>query len=194
MAPNTIDTPNLRLRPLTSNDREPVISLRTNPLVYYWRETPDTPEEAFTWLEERLKEPLALVYAVELKPLAPDESEAGEPIVIGLTGAHHLPEVGYIFKPEYWGKGYATEALKAWLDMYWKTYPDGHPALEGAQGNLQGVPYLRAETGPEGKSSARVLQKCGFHFLEQRGVEKAEEKKKGTVVVHCWKADRPVQG
>lgn len=31
--------------------------------------------------------------------------------VIGLMGAHYFTEIGYVLLPEYWGKGYATEAL-----------------------------------------------------------------------------------
>ena len=176
---------------MTSNDGKAVISLRTNPRVFYWK-TPDTPEEAMQWLKDRLEDPLSLVYAVEI--VFPDSnSKPEEPIVIGFTGAHHLPEVGYIFEPDFWGKGYATEALKAWLAMYWQQYPDGHPSLERTLGASQGLPFLKAETGPEGKASAKVLQKCGFVFEKQRDVHEGEGEKE-TVVLNCWRAERPVMG
>lgn len=35
--------------------------------------------------------------------------------VIGLMDVYHVSEIGYKFLSEHWGKGYATEALKAWM-------------------------------------------------------------------------------
>ena len=59
------------------------------------------------------------------------------------------PEVGYWLGVEHWGKGYATEALRALID---RAFGDlDHPALQaGAR-----------VTNP---ASRRVLEKCGFQW------------------------------
>jgi RimJ/RimL family protein N-acetyltransferase len=54
--------------------------------------------------------------------------------------------------PQFWGKGYATEATKAWLTV-------GFEQLN-----------LKEKIGAvhqENKASRRVLEKCGLQFVEQ---------------------------
>ena len=56
-------------------------------------------------------------------------------------------EIGYGIYPEYWGKGYATEAVNAaarWAAMQ------------------PGVIRIEAETAPDNKASQRVLEKSHF--------------------------------
>jgi RimJ/RimL family protein N-acetyltransferase len=55
---------------------------------------------------------------------------------------------GYVLATDAWGKGYATEALAAMLDV--------------ARG--VGVTRLFAQCHPEHRPSQRVLEKCGFVF------------------------------
>lgn len=131
--------------------------------------------------------------------------------MIGITGGHDLPEVGYLFEPGAWGKGYATEALKGFIDYYWKLFPEGHLALDGEEKD-----YLIAFTSPNGVASRRVLHKCGFRhwkFAEEED-EKGEGKEEGEVgqqgvqgerknetgdtkekvMLHVWRLERPVVG
>ena len=56
-------------------------------------------------------------------------------------------EIGYGINPEFWGKGYATEAVKA--------------AVQWAL-RQPGVKRVEAETDPDNKASQRVLEKTGF--------------------------------
>ena len=56
-------------------------------------------------------------------------------------------EIGYGILPEFEGKGYTTEAVKA--------------MTQWAFGN-SGVVFVEAETEPDNKASQRVLTKCGF--------------------------------
>ncbi|MFT5647536.1 MAG: ribosomal-protein-alanine N-acetyltransferase [Aureispira sp.] len=64
-----------------------------------------------------------------------------------LNNQYPIYELGYRFIPKYWGKGYATESAKAWVDY----------AFE-----LLNVNTLYAITDPENINSKRVLQKVGF--------------------------------
>ena len=107
----------------------------------------------------------------------------GSAKVIGLCGGHSLPEIGYIFDPSYWGCGYATEALKGFLEVYWETWPEGHPFLEGEESE-----YLKAVTGKDGHASMAVLKKCGFEFWKE---EEEENDIEGRVMLWAWRIWRP---
>lgn len=56
-------------------------------------------------------------------------------------------EVGYAISPEFWGNGYATEALKGMTEW----------AL-----SQEGVTFVEAETTPTNHTSQHILEKCGF--------------------------------
>ena len=76
--------------------------------------------------------------------------------IIGSIDYKYLPvdgltEVGYGLNPRYQGKGYMTEALRAFL----------------AFGKSMGVRRVRADTLKDNVASQRVLQKCGFRFLKE---------------------------
>jgi GNAT superfamily N-acetyltransferase len=60
-------------------------------------------------------------------------------------------ELGYLFIPEVWGKGFATESLAAVLDAY-----------RGAAVTM-GLPQdVRADVHALNKGSLRVMEKLGF--------------------------------
>lgn len=56
-------------------------------------------------------------------------------------------EIGYGLLPEYWGRGYATEAVCAAVEWALKQ---------------PGVTAVEAETEPDNAASQRVLEKAGF--------------------------------
>jgi len=58
-------------------------------------------------------------------------------------------ELGYILKPAFWKRGYATEIARALVDL--------------AFGDL-GLDELVANTMPENAASRRVLERVGFSF------------------------------
>jgi RimJ/RimL family protein N-acetyltransferase len=73
---------------------------------------------------------------------------------IGWAGLAYLPEfdeidLGYRFMPQYWGKGYATEASQAVLDY-------GFEQLK--------LPKIIAIAMKENKASIRVMEKVGMVF------------------------------
>jgi RimJ/RimL family protein N-acetyltransferase len=76
-----------------------------------------------------------------------------------MIGAVRAPEVGYMFNANYWGKGYATEALKAFIPAFFDHYSGG------PQGRFE---YAVALTDPELVASQNVLQKVGFKLYEKR--------------------------
>ena len=61
-------------------------------------------------------------------------------------------EVGYLFLPEFFGKGYATLALKACLDY----------------GATLGIKQWQATVTEGNIGSGRVLEKCGFQLVERQ--------------------------
>lgn len=80
--------------------------------------------------------------------------ERGAGALVGLAGLVRrdgldMPDVGYAFAPEAWGRGYAKEAAAA--------------VVAHATEKL-GIPRLAAITTPENFASMAVLRKVGFTF------------------------------
>ncbi|KAK4160986.1 acyl-CoA N-acyltransferase [Cladorrhinum sp. PSN259] len=114
--------------------------------------------------------------------------ETGE--FVGIGGFHNggalfgWPEVGYMFVKECWGKGYGTEFLQGFEELYrglerevveievdgrsvvWKEGGDGEEAEE----------VMIALTSEENGASQNVLRKCGF----EKFVTWRDEKEGGT--------------
>ncbi|QLE87112.1 GNAT family N-acetyltransferase [Shewanella sp. Scap07] len=61
-------------------------------------------------------------------------------------------DIGYRFHPDYWGKGYATEANQACID-----YARAHLDIDQVFG----------EVLPDNHASAHVLKKLGMQFIRQ---------------------------
>lgn len=59
------------------------------------------------------------------------------------------PDIGFAFLPEYWGKGYATEAAAA--------------VMKYARNHLQ-IDTVVALVAPDNTGSMRVLEKLGLHY------------------------------
>ena len=70
-------------------------------------------------------------------------------VVLGGTGLslhQNEAETGYIFARDAWGFGYATESLRAMVDI----------------GRAMGLDALHAHCHPQHHASIHVLEKCGF--------------------------------
>jgi RimJ/RimL family protein N-acetyltransferase len=101
----------------------------------------------------------------------------------GIVGVHRaLPkaELGYIFHSSAWGRGYATEALSAFLKLFWELRPT--------------VETMEAYTDYENYSSMKMLTKCGFletRRLKENSVILSEGPERRDVVVFDIRALHP---
>lgn len=64
-----------------------------------------------------------------------------------------------MFNANYWGKGYATEALRAFMPLFFEHYSGGE---------TERYEYAHALTDTELVSSQNVLTKVGFKLHEKR--------------------------
>jgi len=67
--------------------------------------------------------------------------------LIGKLGAWRLPEIGFILRSDHWGKGYAAEAMSAFL-----------PHVFGRSD----VAEITADVDPRNAASLKLLQRFGF--------------------------------
>jgi RimJ/RimL family protein N-acetyltransferase len=143
-----LETERLRLRLFTHDDLPVMFALNSDPEVIKYADTPASDMEE---VRQRLEQgPLADYkkygygrFAVELK-------ETGA--IIGFCGIKYLPEidlpeVGYRFLKEYWGRGIGTEAARV--------------CVEFARDDLK-VEKLVALIIPENAASIRVAEKLGM--------------------------------
>ncbi|KAF8885101.1 acyl-CoA N-acyltransferase [Gymnopilus junonius] len=77
------------------------------------------------------------------------ESREPKSTVIGIAGIWDDDEIGFIFNREYWGKGYASEALQVLLNKFWTEN-------KSAQG------LVKADADPRNESCIQLLKKFGF--------------------------------
>ena len=66
------------------------------------------------------------------------------------TVASEFASIAYVLNPAYWGKGYATEAVKAMIDYLFSSFD---------------IASIRAEINPENSHSIRLIERLGFRFL-----------------------------
>ncbi|MBS1920049.1 MAG: GNAT family N-acetyltransferase [Bacteroidetes bacterium] len=91
-------------------------------------------------------------WAIYLKP----QSE-----FIGWCGLKYIPQrdeidLGYRFKKQYWGKGYATEAAYASIQYGF---------------NKLNLHRIIGRAMPENKASLHVLKKCGMNFITEEVID-----------------------
>jgi RimJ/RimL family protein N-acetyltransferase len=96
------------------------------------------------------------------------EEQSNPGRLIGMIGSRFSepPECGYMFRTDMWGKGYATEALRGWLEVYWALpRKDVKLDSEDSGEHRTETESLLAETELANAGSRRVLVKCGFTEL-----------------------------
>ncbi|EEH44841.1 uncharacterized protein PADG_01130 [Paracoccidioides brasiliensis Pb18] len=88
-------------------------------------------------------------------------------------GQHGQTELGYLLHPDFWGKGFTTEAVRAAINFWWDyvSVVPGNSA-DDTNGLSKSDTVLRAVTDTLNLASHRVLEKCGF----KRTAATADEK------------------
>jgi RimJ/RimL family protein N-acetyltransferase/GNAT superfamily N-acetyltransferase len=145
-------TPRLLIRPVRADDVDPLLERRNDPQVAELQAwvTPYPRERA----ESIVSEVLAMDGPVDgqwfmatIVELASDEV-IGE-LVLHPTNELRTAEVGYSLSTRHWGKGYAAEALGAFVAWIVEALP---------------VTRLAGMLHPDNRASAMVLERTGFVF------------------------------
>jgi len=153
MAFEPIRTERLILRPSRLSDAEAAFERRNIPEVARYQdwEMPYTLQRA----KERMIELEAMDGPTDEKGWSLTVVDATEPerivgdlaVVVSWGGRCSL--VGYTFHPDYWGRGYATEATEAIIHYLFTDF---------------GVSRIESSLHPDNPPSARVLEACGLVF------------------------------
>lgn len=145
-----IETERLLLREVTVDDKEEMFQMHSNPEVQKYTGEPVV--ESLEEMEQAIR-----VRTVDYKKFGYGRwatfLKDGMQF-IGWAGLAYLPEfdeidLGYRFTPDYWGKGYATEASHAILNYGFDTL---------------GLKRIIAIAMKENKASIRVMEKVGMEF------------------------------
>jgi [ribosomal protein S5]-alanine N-acetyltransferase len=135
-----IVTPRLRLRPARADDLEAMHAIMSDArAMRYWSTAPHS-------AVEQTREWLASMIAIP-----PDAGEdfivEHDGALIGKAGLYRFPEIGFIFHPAHWGRGFAREALAAVLDRAFAVHR---------------LSAVTADVDPRNIGSLRLLQALGF--------------------------------
>lgn len=171
-----LTTARLLLRPIRQSDLADFHTLRTQTEVMKWsRAGKEDADQQVTqaWMNRFLPPNNASTFCFAVEELATPGK------VIGVLGCHtpEPPEVGFTFRRECWGKGYASEAFQRWLQAWWEL-PRREVVIEGDNSNAEGpeadlvVPeILKADTDAKNVASARLLAKFGFRPVLEEMME-----------------------
>ncbi|MPM00978.1 hypothetical protein SDC9_47215 [bioreactor metagenome] len=121
------------------------------------------PKEFFNWIISQYKQ---MDIANDLICFGIFDKEHGKLYGTAGAGKHddlHEPEIFYMLLPEARGNGYATEAVKAITSWVFKNYK---------------IPYLIATASVDNMPSQKVLERCGYKFIENRTLLVHVESKK----------------
>lgn len=145
-----LETPRLILRALRPSDFDDLYEYASDPLIdefvpwEHYKNVEEARENLKDFLDEYEKDGIG-AWGIEH---GADKKLIGI-INTSIPRVNRRVEVGYTIARAYWGKGYATEALKAVIQF-------GFDKMELAR--------IEAVILPENVASARVLEKAGMQF------------------------------
>lgn len=140
-----IVTERLILRRARADDLDALHAILSDPrAMRYWSTPPhETIEQSRDWVADMMAS-------------RPEESEdfvvEHDGRVIGKAGFYRLPDIGYILHPDAWGRGLATEALRAVIDRVFERHP---------------IPRITADVDPRNLASIALLERLGFRFTHR---------------------------
>ncbi|PLB40359.1 GNAT family N-acetyltransferase [Aspergillus candidus] len=172
--PPEIQTQRLTLRPLrigNEADADGLFAIRRRQEVadWLWPRVPHhSVEETKEWMRRREFEAPDASGAVGrqftfviIRTDDPSEQIIGS---IGINSLDPAPSLGYGIHPEFWGQGYASEAVRGLADAWWKL-----PRM-GGNGETDGE-RLWAATNRANQGSVRTLEKCDFRIFRELQLE-----------------------
>lgn len=135
-------TERLLLRKARESDLEAIHAVLSNPeTTVYWYEPPhSTFQQSKEWLASMIQIP---------DETGEDFIVEHEGRVIGKAGFHAFPMIGFIFHPDSWGRGFASEALAAVIRRAFATHQ---------------LAFIEADVDPRNERSLRLLKR--LHFRE----------------------------
>ncbi|MEL0212554.1 MAG: GNAT family N-acetyltransferase [Novosphingobium sp.] len=136
-----IQTARLVLRPVRpGQDLAAMHGIMRQPrAMAYWSTPPhDSEDVTAEWLAN-----MAAIPALEGEDFIVEH--AGR--IIGKAGFYRFPDLGYMFDPEVWGRGFAREAVGAVIDRGFAVHH---------------LPRIQADVDPRNKASIRLLERLGL--------------------------------
>ena len=160
-----IETKRLLLRELFPSDDQKMFELDSNPEVHrYLGKNPVTDVEevriAIANIRQQYIDNGVGRWAVILKETNEFIGWSGLKLEKNVNGHEQFYDLGYRFIQEYWGKGYATESAKAFLDYGF---------------NRLNLETINAWADSGNKGSRNVLEKLGFIYVNAFEYEGEEE-------------------
>jgi ribosomal-protein-alanine N-acetyltransferase len=144
-----LDTPRVILRPLTLEDADTILFLRSDirTIQYLDRDPMRSILEArehIAFLNAGFLNSDCIIWGIELKATG---KLIGTIAYHRLDKPHYRAELGYMIHPDYWRKGYMSEVLKMVIDY-------GFQAMR--------CHTLEAQVNPHNMASIQILQKFNF--------------------------------
>jgi RimJ/RimL family protein N-acetyltransferase len=154
-----VHTPRLVLRPFGPDDLEPLLVFHSDPGAVRYVPYPPRDRAAVATVLERKTASTALRREGDLVELAVTRAEDGllvGDVMLALRSVEHETlEVGYIFSPAHGGRGYATEAVRALLDLAF-----------GTLGARRVVARVDARNSPSRQLLERLGVRLEAHLIE----------------------------